>query len=619
MKKNQLFNSLSNYINGQDQFAVMVDGPWGSGKTFFFKHHFIPCICKKHRTVYFSAYGYESLNELKTALFNQLLVTSLGMQGDKENTKSMIKDLASLTKGTIGAFNKLKPFVSLAHTAENILIKNRLLSQNKTPASVLIIDDLERISPQIHISDLMGFLLTDLIEDYGYRVVLIGNSKEIQEDKKFLSMREKVVSRVLLFTYDSEDIKEEFLQHSNIAFLQDNSDWLVEIIEDYSRHNERQLNLRTLEFILSTFKLIDKNLNQYFEKNPEQNSYSKEIKRSVFANLFVIATEYRTGILTRENLKDIDPLLNTRNFYFMHMKDDEEKSPAEQLTIRYHNNTNLTKVIMYDSSVTNVIFNGSFSAQHFVDCWKGLFKPQKTISNLDKISNFREMTDDQLKDLEGQLFKDACSQEAEINDILLTLNYFMFFDKNDIYFCDNNYLDKLIDALKDAVTRSFDSNKSLYIYDPIIFNFQYSALVNDAKTLSRIRDILNSAKDKNHRLETQNLVKAIVNNDTDKIRNITQSGIKINIFKELLESNYLNNDLLEPKFKASLLDNYLNSEYLQISNSHDFHHGEQSDISKLIEKIENYTQTDNSIGQIDRFNLNNLVKTLKDILTKFKQ
>lgn len=583
----------------------MVDGPWGSGKTFFFKHHFIPCICKKHRTVYFSVYGYESLNELKTALFNQLLVTSLGMQGDKENTKSMIKDLASLTKGTIGAFNKLKPFVSLAHTAENILIKNRLLSQNKTPASVLIIDDLERISPQIHISDLMGFLLTDLIEDYGYRVILIGNSKEIQEDKKFLSMREKVVSRVLLFTYDSKDIKEEFLQHSNIAFLQDNSDWLVEIIEDYSRHNERQLNLRTLEFILSTFKLIDKNLNQYFEKNPEQNSDSKEIKRSVFANLFVIATEYRAGILTRENLKDIDPLLNTRNFYFMHMKDDEEKSPAEQLTIRYHNNTNLTKVIMYDSSVTNVIFNGSFSAQHFVDCWKGLFKPQKTISNLGKISNFREMTDDQLKDLEGQLFKDACSQEAEINDILLTLNYFMFFDKNDIYFCDNNYLDKLIDALKDAVTRSFDSNKSLYIYDPIKFNFQYSALVNDAKTLSRIRDILNSAKDKNHRLKAQKLVNAIFENDNETIRNIARSDTKINIFREVLNSDCLNKDLLTAKSRAALLDDYLNDEYIQISNSHDFHHGEQPDILKLIKRIKDYKEETSQIGKIDSFNLNN--------------
>lgn len=130
---------------------------------------------------------------------------------------------------------------------------------------------------------------------------------------------------------------------------------------------------------------------------------------------------------------------------------------------------------------------------------------------------------------------------------------------------------------------------------------------------------MSSAKDKNHRLETRKLVKAIFDNDTDTIRNMTQSGIKINIFEELLESNFLNNALLEPKSKAMLLDNYLSSEYLRISNSYDFHHGEQSDISKLIEKIENYTQTDNSIGQIDRFNLNNLVKTLKDILTKFKQ
>ncbi|MGJ3737399.1 P-loop NTPase fold protein [Lactiplantibacillus argentoratensis] len=617
MEKNQLFSSLSNYINGQDHLAVMVDGPWGSGKTFFFKHHFIPCICKKHRTVYFSVYGYESLNELKTALFNQLFVTSLGMQGDKENTKSMIKDLASLTKGTIGAFNKLKPFVSLAHTAENILIKNRLLSQNKTPASVLIIDDLERISPQIHISDLMGFLLTDLIEDYGYRVILIGNSEEIQEGEKFLSMREKVVSRVLLFTYDSKDIKEEFLQHSNIAFLQDNSDWLVEIIEDYSRHNERQLNLRTLEFILSTFKLIDKNLNQYFEENPEQNSYSKEIKRSVFANLFVIATEYRTGILTRKNLKDIDPLLDTRNFYFMHMKDDEEKSPAEQLTIKYHNNTNLTKVIMYDSSVTNAIFNGSFSAQHFVDCWKGLFKPQETISNLDKISNFREMTDDQLKELENQLLKDACRQEAKINDILSTLNYFIFFDQNNIYFGNNDYLDKLLKALKYAVEQSLGNNKSSYDFG--FFRFKYSALANDTNVLQNIHDIFNEVEAENHRLKAQKLVNAIFENDNETIRNIARSDTKINIFKELLESNYLNNALLEPKSKATLLDNYLNSEYLHVSNSHDFHHGEQSDISKLIKKIENYTQTDNSIGQIDRFNLNNLVKTLKDILTKFKQ
>lgn len=619
MTKNQLFNSLSNYIDGQDQFAVMVDGHWGSGKTFFFKHHFIPCIRKKHRTVYFSVFGYESLNALKTALLDQLFVTSLGMQVDKGSTKNKIKDLASLTKGTIGAFESLKPFASLAHTAETILIKNRLISQNKEPASVLIIDDLERISQLIHISDLMGFLLTDIIEDYGYRVILVGNSKEIQEKTIFLSMREKIISRVLLFTYDLKNIKEEFLLHSNVDFLQNNSDWLTEIIEDYSRRNEGQLNLRTLEFILSTFKLIDKNLNQYFERNSEPNPHNKEIKRSVFANLFVIATEYREGRLTRKNLKNIDQLLDTRNFYFMHMEDNKEKSPAEKITIRYHNHANLTEVIMYDSSVTNAIFDGNFSAQHFVDWWTKLFNSEGKISNLEKISNFREMTDNQLKDLESQLLEDSCSQEAKITDILSTLNYFIFFNQNNIYFCDDDYSEKLLKALKQAVEKFFEDNKSPYDYDANIFKFKYSALMNDTIISNKIQDLFDSEKDKNNTRETQNLVIAIFDNDNETIRNIIQSGIRINIFREILVSDALNNYLLTSKSKAALLDKYLNSEYLQISNSHDFHHGEQTDISNLIKKIESYTKKNNQIGKIDSFNLNNLVTTLNDILTKFNQ
>lgn len=42
----------------------------------------------------------------------------------------------------------------------------------------------------------MGFRLTDIIEPYGYRVIVIGNAKEIRDGEvnEFNMTREKVVS-----------------------------------------------------------------------------------------------------------------------------------------------------------------------------------------------------------------------------------------------------------------------------------------------------------------------------------------------------------------------------------------------------------------------------------------
>ncbi|EGF47069.1 hypothetical protein AAULR_26496 [Lacticaseibacillus rhamnosus MTCC 5462] len=85
--------------------------------------------------------------------------------------------------------------------------------------------------------------------------------------------------------YDLENVKREFLQNSESQFLRDDSSWLVEILAEFVRRNEEQLNLRTLEFILTTFQLIEKSLSQYWNENKEGKKFELQIKRSVFANL----------------------------------------------------------------------------------------------------------------------------------------------------------------------------------------------------------------------------------------------------------------------------------------------------------------------------------------------
>lgn len=157
------------------------------------------------------------------------------------------------------------------------------------------------------------------------------------------------------------------------------------------------------------------------------------------------------------------------------------------------------------------------------------------------------------------------------------------------------------------------------LYNRAYIEFMYSLLAEDKDTLKQVTDILESAETAKHEIHTKRLVNAIFENDYETMRDLTQSGLRTNIFRTVLDSDYLGTDLLIAGSKAQLLDRYLHSEYIQISNSKDFHSGEDSDISDLIHKIEVFTDESTGIGRIDRFNLNNLLKTLKEILSKFRE
>ncbi|OAT93561.1 P-loop NTPase fold protein [Lacticaseibacillus rhamnosus] len=617
MKHSQLLEGLSNYVNGHDQFAVMIDGPWGSGKTFFLKNTLIPYFCKKHKVVYFSVYGYESLAKLKSELIGNLFMSSFSKETDKAKTPFKTEDIVSIVKEVGSAvWEKVAAFKTIAEITESFVINKQLRSQNQKHSPVLIIDDLERISREIHTSDLMGFLLTDIIEQYGYRVIIAGNSQEIRkvESNEFDMTREKVISRTFPFLYDLENVKREFLQNSESQFLRDDSSWLVEILAEFVRRNEGQLNLRTLEFILTTFQLIEKRLSQYWNENTEGKAYVLQIKRSAFANLFVIATEYRQGKLNRENLSAIDRLLDTRNFFFLPMDDNKEKSEAEKITVKYHDDKNLSQVVMYNDSVNNAVFNGVFDAKSFIRAWVKLFKSEVEISNLDKIDDFRNMTDNQLEHLEKQLINDSRNSIFSVKDTLLLINDFLFFEKNDLIFCDGDYLSVLLDALKKAATGEMASNG--YLYDRDKIGFLYSVLADDKDVLKKVQDVFDSVEIVKRQSNTDQLINAIFEGDYRAMRMFTQSGLSVNIFRAILDSNRLKTELLTTDSKAFLLDKYLHSVYISVSNFKENHPGESSDISEFIHKIEMFTGESTEISKIDRFNLNSLVNTSKKILSE---
>ena len=186
---------ITNYIfDKRYTRALLIDGVWGCGKSFFVKNTLIPEIEKtkinnkmtttevenleidneeKYKTLLISLYGISSVENIQSAIYNTCLekVTER-IGGEKLGPffKNAVLFGANLLKG-VGSF------FGVGEEANNTInqIGTGVLSPNKEN-TVLLFDDIERC--HIDIIELMGFI-NNLCENNGYRVIIIANENEI--------------------------------------------------------------------------------------------------------------------------------------------------------------------------------------------------------------------------------------------------------------------------------------------------------------------------------------------------------------------------------------------------------------------------------------------------------
>ncbi len=195
------------------QFAVLISGVWGSGKSFFVRN-----FIKDHSTtqfLYISLYGVTSTKDITDQIFEQLhpVLASKGM-------KILGKIGAAVLKGTVK--------IDLTHSSN--LDLNTAFSQIKLPEyltnadkRILIFDDLERCS--MDIVHILGYI-NQFVETNGNKVIIIANEDEIQDakgaptpehsdkqkDKKYLRTKEKIIGKSFILEADIEAAATEFFK-----------------------------------------------------------------------------------------------------------------------------------------------------------------------------------------------------------------------------------------------------------------------------------------------------------------------------------------------------------------------------------------------------------------------
>ena len=156
---------LVEFLNTSDYShnVFWLDGPWGSGKTFFIKKFFENQIYKKQEIYYISCFGIKTREQAEKILINEI---------EKQSTLGNL-DFIPLVGGVFKWFFK---------TVGTDLMKRD---------SIIIFDDFERVSyaetsdnPSDY-NDLLGYI-DYLSENKKFKIIVILNSEEIKLTKENL-------------------------------------------------------------------------------------------------------------------------------------------------------------------------------------------------------------------------------------------------------------------------------------------------------------------------------------------------------------------------------------------------------------------------------------------------
>ena len=200
-------------------YALLIDAPWGAGKTHFIQHH-----------------SGKSPDELRYVTLN-------GVADEAGFRRAILKDSLQadlLTTGTALAqtLSKLAKVDGLGQLASDYAEEALLRALPPT----LVFDDLERAT--LPPEQLLG-LINDYVEHQGKRVILLVNSEAHARKDAFLARKEKIVGRTITITPDVTAALPAFLakitEGKGRKYLEAQTDLITDVFRQSDHGNLRLL------------------------------------------------------------------------------------------------------------------------------------------------------------------------------------------------------------------------------------------------------------------------------------------------------------------------------------------------------------------------------------------
>ena len=256
-------NYLNEYIKQDNpQYAVMLKGKWGCGKTFFIKQ-----LADKWQVepraeerielqpIYISLNGVSSCSAI-SFLIKRALYPILYSKGAQVAKKVICGTITALSKSLIdlskdGNVDDLSSIFDTEMILDILSKPNASVSGNK----ILIFDDIER--SKLSTDELFGYI-NNLVEHSGCKVILVCEEEKLkllcdQPDSKikYDEFKEKLIGKTISFEHDLYSIVKSMSEKSGNKYLQDNSELIAKLFIA-----SQVQNLRIIKQFISDFKIL---------------------------------------------------------------------------------------------------------------------------------------------------------------------------------------------------------------------------------------------------------------------------------------------------------------------------------------------------------------------------
>ena len=288
----ELVESILDYIRSDyTDYAIMINGEWGSGKTYFWNHKIRNKIetmhinGKQYTTIYMSLYGISNLEEISKKIF---------IETTQLMDKNLKKFMNSHNQSTIPEYAKtgldMANFFGVTQNGDKLDYGEFFSTDDK----ILCFDDLERAN--VDVIDILGYI-NNFVEHDHIKTIIICNEKELATKLKSSNLEMKTF--IATYLLDKEGDLTKVSDKPMVEKIQDTIEHVFDKANDYERIKEKLIG-ETFEYA-PEFTYIINGLLMRYENDSELIRFLRENTR------FIISTFNKSG--TR-NLRILKHALN---------------------------------------------------------------------------------------------------------------------------------------------------------------------------------------------------------------------------------------------------------------------------------------------------------------------